>query len=1097
MVPAAATPRSGARRKRQRSRSPSRDGEGPSDPKSARTHLVGGSGSAGGAWEHLDLVLSLQGKELSLERKIELAVEFLRTQSDNASHDRKAHSIQLSRLVSFIGNWVQSIFNFSENSKKTAQPFDPALDSRCWVILRVCIEKKPSISISLNLLKSLSRVARHGLSRVDSNESCADNESFELFEQVLGCISLLFSSNTRTFFNAGVDLWASCGIEVINLAQKVSANERNGCPVLRKLANCLLGQFSSFLRFYANPKNIFHAFAEKVLQPLLELLVLLNSQANSNKHTQAGAMLKVVEDVLSNGLFHPQHLSGYFGLKSLTQTSAAKDIKGSYHRHLFERFKGIKENKAVLLAGFGYLLQLFVNRVKSQKTALAPSGTALSRSQKSSEGSDEPQQHRESLFEVFMQFMEPLLLECKLYSQKEFSGLVVTRLVEVHCMLKSINVMLKTVIEEKIYVPTEDTSEGSYFNFLQDSYTVLISISEKMYEFWVSAVHLEDTSIKRILPLMFAEVTAAVGHFLEIEYKVLGDNLVKLWLMIFALSAINVSSEDIKPCFLLASKISILSSQMICTFSELRQVSRSVFSLCDAVRTFGAGGPDAVKGSFSVASLSSQICLASLTTLLSSETLMGAIRTSIKSMPEGQSSRCIDELTLDLTETLKWTKVNSFEDHLKEQGGSPLVGRKSILYQKAEILGRHLSELYTSVLESITVTASNSTLVGKSVAKLIKAIQPNFTHLVRNDSDNFSEFISSVFGASISKKQLAKWKNIPSFSWIFVIFFRLYISCRSLYQQSISLMPPDAAVEATELLGNSFVVCSGREWTNPANILGEGYFAWIVESSSSLVDVIESLSQSIPRTCSSFALVIYSFHVMILQRLNDLNRQIRAFDYFVEDGTHELDKDSTGNSKVLKATCSHEATRLTSFMMSYVRLLSSEENDPFGSYETSASWDLSLCSLDKGSFPTATWQLLCDNIDIWSSHASKKDLKNFFSNLIRFAFVPKGSCTDKENSGSQSSHRKINLHNTSVDLLCDTIIYDQKVLLKNLSTSFTRALKKSVSFFNNSDEDFALLDSAPDLMEIISNLENGELIATDFDAAHAHCTDRHWIYSWY
>ncbi|GJN08739.1 hypothetical protein PR202_ga26692 [Eleusine coracana subsp. coracana] len=521
----------------------------------------------------------------------------------------------------------------------------------------------------------------------------------------------------RSSPSKGVDLWASCVIEVINLAQKVSINERNCCPVLRNLATCLLGQFSSFLRFYANPKNIFHAFVEKILEPLLELLVLLNSQVNSNKTTQAGEILRIVEDVLSNGLFHPQHLSGYFGLKSLTKTSAAKDIKGSYHRHLFERFKGIKaDNKAVLLAGFGYLLQLFVSRVRNQKTAFASSG-ALSWLQRGSGDSDESQQHREPLFEVFMQFMEPLVLECKSYSQKEFSKLGVTRLVEVHCMLKSINVMLKTAIEEKIYVPTEDTSEGSYLNFLQDIYTFLISISEMMYEFWVSALHFEDASIKKILPLMFAEVTAAVGHFLEIEYKVLGDDLVKLWLMIFALSAVNASSKDIKPCFLLASKISSLSSQMICTFSELRQVSRSIFKLCYAVRTFGTGGPGVVQGSFSVASLSSEKCLASLTTLLSDETLMGAIRASIKSMPEGQSSRCIDELTLDLTETLKWTKGRSSEYDLKEPGESLSSGRKPIFYQKAELLGRHLSELYASVLESVTVTSSNSTLVGKSVGR--------------------------------------------------------------------------------------------------------------------------------------------------------------------------------------------------------------------------------------------------------------------------------------------------------------------------------------------------------------------------------------------
>ncbi|WVZ55893.1 hypothetical protein U9M48_006495 [Paspalum notatum var. saurae] len=1094
METAAATARSGSARKRRRSRSPPRDGEGPSELKSAKLRFDSGRGGGNGAWEHLDLVLSLQGKELSLERKIELVVDFLTTLSNNSSHGHKVHNVQLSRLVSFIGNWVQSILNFPENSKKVIQPFDPALDRRSWAILRICVEKKSSITISLNLLKSLGRVASHALGRVDSNMSCADNESTELFEQVIDCMSLLFSTNTRAFFNAGVDLWASCVIEVINLAQKFSAKEENFCPALQKLTNCLLGHFSSYLRCYANPKNIFHVFVDKILGPLLELLVLHNSQANSNKHKQEGAMLKIVEDVLSNGLFHPQHLSGYFGLRSLIKSSAAKDIKGSYHRHLFQRFREIKtENKTVLLAGFGYLLQLFVSRVRNQKTTLALGATTSKRLQKSNEGFEEPPQQRESLFDVFIQFMEPMMFECKSYSEKDFSKLGVARLVEVHCMLKSINVMLTTLIEENIYVPTEDTSEGSYFSFLQDVYTVLISISEKMYNFWVSAVHLEDVSIKKIIPLMFAEIIAAVGSFLEIEYKVLGDDLVKLWLMIFALSAVNTSSKDIKPCFLLASRILSLSAQVIYTFSELRQVSRSIFRLCDAVRAFRAGGPDAVHSSFSVASIPSDECLESLTTLLSSEKLMGAICTSIKSMPQGQSSRCIEELTSDLTETLNWMRGCSTEDDLNKLG-EPSISRRSLFCQKAEFLGRHLSEIYASVLNSITVTASNSVLVGKSVERLVNSFQPNFSHLVRSESKNPSGFISSIMGTCLSKKQHANWQKSSSFPRIYDFFFRLYISCRSLYQECVGLMPPDLATGATKSLGNRFISCSGKEWTNPANILGKGYFALIVENSNSLLDVIESLSESIPRKYASFVPLVYTFHVMALQRLNDLNRQIKAFQFLLEDDAWQLDKNDVGSTQLLMDSCSLEAAQLTSFMMSYVKLLSSGQTGPFGCYEFSGSWDLSVCSLDEGSFSIAAWRLLCENIDVWSTHASKKDLKNFFSNLIRFSFIQKRCSTDKEETNdTQSLYGGITLQSISMGILCDTVIYDQKVLLKNLTSSFCHALKKSLSFVNNSDDDNALLDSSPDLMETISNLENEKLVGTYSDAMHAQCIDKNWI----
>ncbi|KAF0914214.1 hypothetical protein E2562_027792 [Oryza meyeriana var. granulata] len=1092
METAAANP--GAARKRRRSQSPPPPGEGPSHPKLSKPRFGGGGGGTRGGWENLDLVLSLQGKELSLERKIELAFNFLTTESNQSNHGHRADIVQLLRVVSFIGNWVQSILVLPENSKKTSEAFDPVLDHRCWAVLRVCIEKKPSISISPNLLKSLGRVARNGLSRVDNSALYDDTESFELFEQVLGCLSSFFSINTRTFFNAGVDLWASCVIEVISLAQKVSTNERNGCTVLWNLGNCLFEQFSSFLRFYANPKNIFRTFVDRILDPLLELLVLLNSQANSLKHKQEGTMLKVLEEILSNGLFHPQHLSGYFGLKNLNKSSTAKDVTGSYHRHLFERFKTIKtENKSVMLAGFGYLLQLFVSRSGNQRVPLAPRATIL---QKSIEGSEEPHHQRESLFEVFMQFMEPLVLECKLYLEKDFSLLGVTKLAEVHCMLKSINKVLTTVIEEKIYVPTEDTPEGSYFEFLQDIYRVLVSMAEKMYDFWVSAAHLEDASIKKMLPLMFAEIVDAVGHFLDIEYKVIGRDLVKLWLMIFALSATNASSKDIKPCFLLASKISGLSSQVICTFSELRQVSFSIFALCGAVRTFRAAvGIGVVASSFSVSSLSSDKYLESLATLLSAHKLRDAIRASVNSMPEGQSSRCIEELTLDLTSTFEWMKTCGFLDvNLEVQGESSLIARDSVFGQRAELLGRHLSEIYTNVLESINVTTSNSTLVAKSIERLVDAIRPSLCRLVRNESNSSSEFVYSVMGKHVSNKQGANWQKIPSLAWLYLFFFRTYVSCRSLYLQSIGLMPPDLAIEATELVGNSFVVCCGKEWTNSANILTEGYFAWIVRNSSPLFDVIEILTQSLSRNCSGFTLLAFILHEMTLQRLNDLNRQINAFDFLLEDDTNQFDKENSGDTELLKKSSYHEATQLTSFMMSYMRLLSSGEIGSSRCYEIDASWDLSLCSLDEFSFPIATWRLLCENIDIWSPHASKKDLKNFFSNLIKFSFVQKRSCKDVGNSGSQSSYREITLHDVSVELLCDTIIYDRKVLSKNLVLSFCHALKKSVlSFATDANEDNALLDSPPDLVEILTKLENEEFFGTDSDVTHTNGIDDLWI----
>lgn len=65
--------------------------------------------------------------------------------------------------------------------------------------------------------------------------------------------------------------------------------------------------------------------------------------------------------------------------------------------------------------------------------------------------------------------------------------------------------------------------------------------------------------------------------------------------------------------------------------------------------------------------------------------------------------------------------------------------------------------------------------------------------------------------------------------------------------------------------------------------------------------------------------------------------------------------------------------------------------------------------------------------------------------------------------------------------------------MKNLESSFCHGLKKSISIVNNSDEDDALFDTLPDLMETLSNLENEKLIGTGSGATHAHCIDKHWI----
>lgn len=493
-------------------------------------------------------------------RKIELAFDFIFSESFNFN-ERNHEPISVSRFASFLSNWIQPILISSENKKSTHELFDPCLDTRSWAILKFCLEKRISISISPNLLRPIARVTRHVSVQFGG---CSDGFLERFFE----CVSVVISTNSRAFYNAGVDLWINCAIEVSNLVYKVFSKEGFGFPCGKsclEFSLSLLEHFSTFLRFYPNPKNVFRVFVDRLLDPFLELLALLHSKENCENAEEVGRSLKAVEGVLSNGLFNPAHITGFFNLKNLDPLSSAREVgvKGSYHNHLFHRFRGIeKENKAVILAGFGYLFRLFLDRVKIQKGAKTNDASE-----------DESKEMKKPIFEVFMQFMQPLLLECKSLENIQFSGLGETKLVEMHCMLKSINQIMVCSNQERIYVPTEDTVDGSHFNYLKEVHGVIVSISEKLYQFWVSQCQSGGESMKKILALVSREVFVAYGNFLEIEYRTLGDETVGLWLMMFAFMAVNFSSEDTRPRSLLIKEIFNLGSQIINVFSELRQVN--------------------------------------------------------------------------------------------------------------------------------------------------------------------------------------------------------------------------------------------------------------------------------------------------------------------------------------------------------------------------------------------------------------------------------------------------------------------------------------------------------------------------------------------
>ena len=137
-------------------------------------------------------------------------------------------------------------------------------------------------------------------------------------------------------------------------------------------------------------------------------------------------------------------------------------------------------------------------------------------------------------------------------------------------------------------------------------------------------------------------------------------------------------------------------------------------------------------------------------------------------------------------------------------------------------------------------------------------------------------------------------------------------------------------------------------------------------------------------------------NVMGLQRLIDLNRQIRSLNFLVQrnkmliqmqanSDLRQLPQKQNKRLKHLIKVSKEEASDLTSLMTEHLHSL--EYNNAFRFCELSTgfrenAWNLGICSLNEGSLPIAIWQLLSQNIDVWSVHASRKSLKAFSSLLI-------------------------------------------------------------------------------------------------------------------
>ncbi|KAK4437698.1 hypothetical protein Salat_0103800 [Sesamum alatum] len=1099
--------------------------------KFARSDELARVSEKGFAWKNLELILSLQDKNKDILEKVDLAFDYVKTSSirkmDNNSWCSQV--MDTSRTLIFMNNWIQSVLISSEKKMRLEEhkhQFETSgsfLDLRCWKILHFCLEESKKLNVSLTFSKDFLRVIH---SIVVEASACVNNVSLccertlsdrqlQCYDAVLDCISLVFSFHGGVA-NENLDLWILLMDKVLELILKFVTGQLDGSKLgsfLLKLSCYLFEPFAKFLRVHPTRKNGFQNFIDKLLEPLLHLLHVLHSSSCGFNIEWTINLPELVEEVLAQGLFHPTHIDGFLSLQSTARYKNSSDVavkeeklvNKSYHRHLFDEVEKIvaKKNDLALL-GLGELLHLFVSCVTKHK-GVSVSGGGSRQSDMSSTShvpNTSPQSRtvssnlipvrrsmdaelRKSIFDYFVEILEYLLVDLNKNGQSD--GEVESVLFHVSSILRSINNLLCSFICDKIYLRTEDTSEGASRNFLRLIYTTVVSFSAKTAHQKTLTIDSDEKAHRELLISVRKELIVSVHHLLNIEYEVVGDDLESLWTMILSSAACCYSSKDVLGQPLLSSEIMSLGCRLFDLYSELRQVDTSVFALCRAVRHSLSlvGSGEAHIPSCSCSSYSN-----SLSMLLSSLQFRLSLSNAIKAIPEGQAAGCIRQLSSDIMESLEWMKCGHQLAGLGEISKSYPHSSDSLQFHfREELLSKVLCEAYTIILDSITVTSGNSYLVGVSLKNLIEIIRSSLSSLVSPQPDTCKELTILVDGLTLSKSTGC---DDLSMSRILVVFFHLLLSCRSLCELLISLMPPAASRKMSGVLG--FTVQCGSDWLGMTGSAGKCFFSWILQPSATLLNVIHSVSdiciQDSVVLCPS---LVYLLNAMALKRLVDLDRLIKSSEHMLQrnQSETELKEDadlSSCRKKIRKwrkyvRELTEEAAGLTKFIMGVVSsIVENQISAPsfdagiddtlIRGLHTNDTLNFSVGSLDESLLPSILWRIICEHVEFWCPHAAKKDLKNFLTLLIRASL----SCINdldgnsRMHNMSKPGHPNRFTHRIALEFLSNNISYRHRFIVRYMASRFCRILQKSVSsIFATSGVE---LSESPDWGKVISAFSN-------------------------
>ncbi|XP_071700781.1 uncharacterized protein [Rutidosis leptorrhynchoides] len=989
-------------------------------------------------WRNLQLILSLEDKNLDIQTKVELAYKFVKLSCGQVEEDRIQTSevVSFERVKIFLNDWIQSTLFSSEKKIRDEGVADQfgvsgsCFDSKCWEIFKFCLDNATKRHVSLSSAKDILKVI-HCIAKSMKIRDINERE-LTLYDTMFDCIFSIFTSHGGVS-NENLNLWISLVGTVLELVLKIITNKLDdsgqGTAVLN-LTCLVLEPFTKFLRLHPNKKNGFQDFVERLLEPLLCLLHVLHGACKLGLMSK---LLKLIEEVLCQGLFHPSHIDGFLSVQSLAKYKLSDDgkpkdsktVTKSYHRHFYDKMaKMAVEKKALALCGEGELFRLFVHCIKRQEGVQVTLSSEI----------------RKSLFDFFVQIMEPFLGDIDGYLRDEVE--IGPVLENCSCTIKSINSILITLIEEKVYVRVDDTSEGACANFLKLVCDKIMLLSAKIGQIVASTFDVNSRICKGLVEVVVKELVVCIRYLLEVDYEVLGNDLESLWLLMFSYGTLGHTLTYLQDQSVI-SEILNLGCHMINLYSELRQVGTSIFALCKAIRSLVSSvrtiEADCSQSSSSI--LYYESWTTSLRLILCSPDLRLSIHNAVKSIPEGQVSLCIQGLTTDLSESIDWMKGNS-ENFCQE------------------IVGSGLSEVYALVLDSLMVTSGNSSLVGVSLTDLITVIRPSMSILISQQSDSVHEFVSEVSGCK---------DETCSAHWIFAFFFHLYMSCRSLYRQAVSLASPNTSKKMSEAIGDPLTAYSGNDWLEKTEIDG-GYFFWISQRSVSLLHVIETISKvCIEGSTIDVSPLIFVLNAMILQRLVDLNRLVKSFEYVIKRNDLMISHDDGKGNKRLRKRLSkltEEATDLVNYLMGHLSLVKKcQLNYPC---------DIAVAAIDRSSLPSAIWSVLCQNIDVWSMHAAKKKLKMFLSIVLQTS-LPYVSTNFKLSGEHNNANKSGNLkavtgQGISLELISNTMFYEEKFVWKHMASRFVRFLEELVSPLFNNGVDIEL-QVQPNWPEVIRTLK--------------------------